>query len=413
MKCAGNARFGPQWRTALNGIARHRHPLYAMRRLLAIAFLALSAVTFGEWMAPNMHVPISRLIANLSAELKKKPNDAHIDYLLGRLHSMAFAEGETKPSLFGTPTDPQFPVFTTVKVKRRASGKLSPAELDHLRQSLRFYGEAVRLEPKKGLFKLGLAWMEEEAIPVAAQLGQPLTSEMLRAEALATYREVYAENVERDLKGKPHLIDAEDVFVSEDAGAGMLRLGGASFSPAEKKEIEANVKTLSQKVSGITPIVFSLTGRVALADVVDPHAQVGFDFVGDGGKRTWNWVRPDTAILVWDPQSTGRIESGRQLFGSVTFWLFFGDGYAAMRCLDNNHDGWLSGTELKGISVWQDGNGNGVSDPGEVRSVSSVGIMAIRTRGVRDSRGNLSSPRGILFRNGRIAPTYDWIPSIK
>lgn len=384
-----------------------------MRRLLAIAFLALAATSFGEWMAPNMHVPISRLIANLSTELKKKPNDAHIDYLLGRLHSMAFAEGETKPGLFGTPTDPQFPVFTSVKVKRRANGKLSPAELDHLRQSLYFYGEAVRLEPKRGLFKLGLAWMREEAIPFAAQLGRASTIKILRAQALATYREIYAENLDRDLKGKSHLIGAEDVFVSEDAGAGWLRLAGASLSPAERNEIEANVKALSLKVSGITPIVFSLTGRAPLADLVDAHARTGFDFVGDGGKRTWNWVRPETAILVWDPQSTGRIESGRQLFGSATFWLFFEDGYAALDSLDNNHDGWLSGRELKGIAVWRDRNGNGGSDPGEVRPAASLGITAIRTRGVRDASGLLTASDGIKFRNGRIAPTYDWIPAIK
>ena len=54
------------------------------------------------------------------------------------------------------------------------------------------------------------------------------------------------------------------------------------------------------------------------------------------------------------------LEVGLQLFGSVTWWLFWEDGYAPLAALDDNHDGRLEGAELKGIAIWFDRNGNGV-----------------------------------------------------
>ena len=44
------------------------------------------------------------------------------------------------------------------------------------------------------------------------------------------------------------------------------------------------------------------------------------------------------------------------MFGSVTWWLFFSDGYRALDTLDDNRDGRLTGSELSGIAVWFDRN---------------------------------------------------------
>ena len=135
--------------------------------------------------------------------------------------------------------------------------------------------------------------------------------------------------------------------------------------------------------------------------------------MGDGVKRTWEWVSPDTGILVWDPNHTGKVKSGRQLFGSVTWWMFWEDGYAPLRALDDNGDGVLTGKELRGISVWVDRNGNGISDPGEVTPASQFGIRSIRIS--PDSRLNrvLSSARGIEMKDGSVSPTFDWVPKSK
>jgi hypothetical protein len=104
---------------------------------------------------------------------------------------------------------------------------------------------------------------------------------------------------------------------------------------------------------------------------------VKFDLDGTGRPQTYPWLRPDAAFLVWDPQHTGRITSGRQLFGNVTWWMFWNDGYQAMAALDDNHDGWLTGCELAGLALWFDVNQNGVSDPGEVIPIDKTDIEGI------------------------------------
>ena len=85
----------------------------------------------------------------------------------------------------------------------------------------------------------------------------------------------------------------------------------------------------------------------------------------------------ERAWLVFDKQSTGSITSGLQLFGNVTFWLFWRNGYDALRALDDDGDGRIAGAELAGLALWHDRNADGVSDRGEVRPVSEWGIVSL------------------------------------
>jgi hypothetical protein len=143
--------------------------------------------------------------------------------------------------------------------------------------------------------------------------------------------------------------------------------------------------------------------------LVDAEAAVTFDLDGSGLRRQWGWITPKAAWLVYDPQSDGQITSALQMFGNVTFWIFWRDGYAALRSLDDDGDGALRGTELHGIALWQDTNGNGLSDAGEVRSVSESGITAISCAGELDGTGTSWCPTGVTFSNGTTRPTYDWV----
>jgi hypothetical protein len=92
-----------------------------------------------------------------------------------------------------------------------------------------------------------------------------------------------------------------------------------------------------------------------------------------------------------------------QLFGSVTWWMFWPDGWRALAALDDDGDGWLSGAELDGIAVWRDRNQNGVSDPGEVVPAADAGIVRIATHATSGER----NPRGVITRGGAL-PSLDW-----
>ncbi len=160
-----------------------------------------------------------------------------------------------------------------------------------------------------------------------------------------------------------------------------------------------------------TPILVPLGPEAALEDLVDADARVTFDLDGSGLAQRWGWITPQAAWLVFDAEGQGRIMSGLQMFGNVTFWIFWRDGYEALRSLDDNQDGVLRGAELRGLALWQDRNGDGVSDPGEVRPVAAWSITAISCAAETHSSGVSWSPRGAVFANGETRPTYDWIAS--
>jgi hypothetical protein len=99
-----------------------------------------------------------------------------------------------------------------------------------------------------------------------------------------------------------------------------------------------------------------------------------------------------------------------QLFGGVTFWMFWDNGYQALAALDNSGDSKLSGDELMGLAIWHDRNTNGISEPGEVKPLAEYGITSISCRWERDTShpdGIAYSPEGITFRDGTTRPTYD------
>ena len=101
------------------------------------------------------------------------------------------------------------------------------------------------------------------------------------------------------------------------------------------------------------------------------------------------------------------------MFGTVTFWMFWENGYDALCSLDDSGDGRLTGSELKHVALWRDADIDGVSDAGEVTSLTSHGIIALSCRHIvvhdEDSSVAAYSPEGIRYRDGSTRPTYDLI----
>jgi hypothetical protein len=95
----------------------------------------------------------------------------------------------------------------------------------------------------------------------------------------------------------------------------------------------------------------------------------------------------------------------------VSFWLFWTNGYEPMQALDDNDDGELAGEELKHLAVWNDSNSNGISDPGELASLSSHGIVALSCEYEDGDGANVAarSISGVRLTDGRTRPTYDVI----
>jgi hypothetical protein len=228
--------------------------------------------------------------------------------------------------------------------------------------------------------------------------------------AITEYRKVIeaAWKKERDMKRAGlgwHSVTAE-------AAGYLIPLLDKRKNRNEIATLKARIQKMNSVRRPITPLVIPLRDGLTSSQLEDRSASVNFDADGTGLKKSWTWITKDAGWLVYDPHHTGEITSALQMFGSVTFWLFWENGYYALAAMDDNRDGMLAGEELQGFAIWQDLNRNGTCDRGEVKPVTDWGIVAISCRYVRDETHLdkiVYSPRGVFFRDGSSRPTYDLI----
>lgn len=240
-----------------------------------------------------------------------------------------------------------------------------------------------------------------------------LLAESYRHEAAEAYYQAFKAKSADEAKQKYRPLAGLMSYISYEAGRGFLRIAQSDPCASTWKDRideinQALAKMEKQPMGAITPIVFSMQGPRSLSELLAPSLKVQFDLDGDGNAEQRPWVRADTAILVWDESRHGQITSGKQLFGSVTFFMFWRNGYEALAALDDNRDGELRGPELDGLAVWFDRNGNGISEPGEVTPLSASGIQALSVRPAGEENGSPMAKHGIQLQSGQWLATWDW-----
>ncbi|MEX8493338.1 MAG: heme utilization protein, partial [Sphaerotilus sp.] len=141
----------------------------------------------------------------------------------------------------------------------------------------------------------------------------------------------------------------------------------------------------------VTPIVLDLDGN-GIHTLAASHG-VHFDLAATGVAHQVGWVSSGDGLLVRDINGDGLINDGRELFGMATqlaSGAHAGDGYAALRALDSNHDGKLSAADahFSELKVWVDANSNGVADAGELKSLADLGIVSMDLTAQTGSHGD-------------------------
>jgi tetratricopeptide (TPR) repeat protein len=260
---------------------------------------------------------------------------------------------------------------------------------EHLAKAIGIYQKAALLDPEHLPTQLGLGWAN-------AQAGdKPAAREALRkALKLAWAKE------------------KEGVFggsLTEEAGRYLLEVLDKKNDAKEIGEVGEILKQVAEVPRAMTPVIIPLVAGAPLEELVNPQANVAFDLDGSGEQRRWGWITPKAGWLVHDPRGEGKITSGLQMFGSVTFWVLWQDGYQALAALDDNRDGILRGEELAGMAVWRDVNSNGISESGEVSTLGAWKISGLSCRAESHPSGIPFSPKGVEFSDGSIRPSYDWI----
>ncbi|RYD44483.1 MAG: tandem-95 repeat protein [Sphingomonadales bacterium] len=126
--------------------------------------------------------------------------------------------------------------------------------------------------------------------------------------------------------------------------------------------------------SRITPVTLDIDGDGL--EFVSASAGAAFDYDGDGVREATSWVGSGDGILVRDANGDGIANNG----GEIIFSVGGSTDLEGLRLqYDSNGDGKLSAedAEFASFGVWQDVNGNGITDAGEFRSLTDLGIASI------------------------------------
>jgi Tetratricopeptide repeat len=406
-----------------------------VRLLLLLVFLAAMSPALGRWEGVDVErIPVARLIENLEKIAKDNPASAEALLNLGRAHGMAYAQKSDPlevPTAYHGIAPPAVPFneVTTVAIPSvSAEGcrellfigslvqpSLSEIRIDfatvqafgpiwasciaaqtHLEAALKAYQQALELDKDNLVIRLGLAWLTEQA-------GR-------KDDAVRQYRTIATDAWEKEKSLKA--LGFSGRTLTGEVASYLVPLLDPEKDKGEIETLKDHVATIRKLPHAVTPIAVPLADGLTPTDLEAPDARVTFDVDGSGLGREWSWITPKAAWLVSDPTRDGKIDSGRQLFGNVTFWMFWNSGYAPLAALDDDRDGILTGKELAGLALWHDANSNGVADPGEVKPVSAYGIVAIscKWQTLNNNPDKVAfSPNGVVFQDGKTRPSFDLV----
>ena len=144
------------------------------------------------------------------------------------------------------------------------------------------------------------------------------------------------------------------------------------------------------------PLTLDLDGDGLETTGIAATNPIQFDHDGDGVKNGTGWVNADDGFLVRDVNGNGTIDSGRELFGDSTIksnGQLATDGFDALADLDSiinggNADGKISNLDAQfaNLRIWRDLNQDGISQTGELFTLSTLNIASINVAKTANSQ---------------------------
>ncbi len=428
--------------------------------LCVLLFMRLAVLPcLGMFLQPQAF-PLERVVTNTQRYLEAHPGDSDATYTLARAYYLAFANKvlevpaypwqEGHPSriapnhIIGESTD--WVSFNT-EVERRwvieqkRLKELGMQDFDYgfvqeqrskIREQLRtegwevariddeqalefavlsqaYFWDAIDLEPESALFWLGLASLEEQVLGFLQTRGleSKAFSGLDKQRIYHAYWKAFELSRAEDAKLEDMPVSGIKSIISYEAGKACLRLGLATRD--QELAIMGQTEKMEQlRYHIVTPLVVTGPEVQVPSDFIQAGSSVAFNLDGLG-EAHWEWVTPETGILVWDPDGSGEITDATQLFGNFTFGLIWRDGFHALSVLDDDANGRIDGEELDGLALWFDRNGNGASEPGELSALEELGVEALLYKELSSAGGMLVREQGVRYGDGITATLWDWV----
>jgi len=209
--------------------------------------------------------------------------------------------------------------------------------------------------------------------------------------------------IKYDLTGRPYNAPAGSVQASQSLTERMIRVALERGAIAPSWEVQtAALQTLAgdpmaglteeeragragllapQPAAGATTQIFRAVALDLNGDGVQTTGAaqtVAFDVDNRGYLKNTAWLSNSDGFLFLDRNLNGQIDAGSELFSNSAVALG-ARGLNGMRWVDSKYDGRLSTLDpvWNELKVWQDANGNGSADAGEVQTLGTLGISAL------------------------------------
>ncbi|NBO66798.1 MAG: hypothetical protein EBU88_18470, partial [Acidobacteria bacterium] len=166
----------------------------------------------------------------------------------------------------------------------------------------------------------------------------------------------------------------------------------------------------------VSPLVLDLDGNgIETLSLMDGCRY--FDHDGNRFAERTGWVGAKDGLLIRDLDGNGLIEAGNELFGNQTLirnGVRASDGFDALASLDLDGNGLVNAADQdwSSLAVWVDSNSSATVDPGELQTLQSLGIQALRLSyqadTMVDAQGNRHLQIGsYLLSDGRERAMHD------
>ncbi len=162
---------------------------------------------------------------------------------------------------------------------------------------------------------------------------------------------------------------------------GELMIGTKKRGPSEALAGASTLQFKNKSVGLLTPIVLDLDGD-GIELVKNKKTKVRFDIDGNGSADKTGWIGRNDGFLVVDRNNNGTIDNGSELSFLVDAPNAKSD-LQALTAFDSNGDGIVSSLDVRfnELKIWVDGNANGQTDTGELRTLNDQGIASVSLDG--------------------------------
>lgn len=174
------------------------------------------------------------------------------------------------------------------------------------------------------------------------------------------------------------------------AGGGIVHIvprrpRGLLSADAGQLAAAATISTRSGDYGLISSILLDLDGDGLEAKRAS-KAKARFDMNGDGLGDDTGWASGGDGMLVIDRDKDGKITHATEL-SFLAEKVDARNSWDGLAMLDSNKDGKLdkSDTRFGELKVWADGNGDGISQEGEIRTLADLSIAEISLRNTSTS----------------------------